>query len=515
MKRYLCLILAVIMIFSAFSMVSVSAENTEELKTNRYYFYLPEEWENEYSSTAYIYWWNGTGAQSSFPGVECTKADIEGLYYYDVPEDVEYIMWNNGVDFNENSTNNNEYRFSCYTDTFNHKNKVYVVDHDRTTDYIQSYQIECYGNWYYYYGNGEYGLYEEKGEEFFTSRSFGGENPAPKLETNRYYFYMPEDWKNILSRGAGLYWWEGTNKCENYYPGYYVFGIMGGIYSFDVPKDVPHIIWNNYIDDQTSAGDILTAPAKQTDVISLDGYKPGENPLYPDGIESFDGMIYVINYDKTEITWDNTYIYGDWYYYYGDGEYGTTPEKGEVFYSTRQLGTIPESKYSSVNEGEITVYFLERFNRSPINITYTYGSDEITESQELSFVATSEEGTLYAANIPENCESIYFSDTNRRTLDIKKYIVHNACFEFGTTVNDKYDYKAYLLNEHLDKIDVLIGDANQDGKVTIKDATAIQKHIANIAKLGGAAKNAADFNSDGIITIKDTTAIQKSLAKLQ
>ena len=55
---------------------------------------------------------------------------------------------------------------------------------------------------------------------------------------------------------------------------------------------------------------------------------------------------------------------------------------------------------------------------------------------------------------------------------------------------------------------VLIGDANQDGKVNVVDATEIQKHIVEMVQLSGKALKAADTNNDGSVNIKDVTAIQ-------
>lgn len=55
---------------------------------------------------------------------------------------------------------------------------------------------------------------------------------------------------------------------------------------------------------------------------------------------------------------------------------------------------------------------------------------------------------------------------------------------------------------------VLIGDTNDDGSVTIGDATKIQMHVALLKKLSGKLLTAADVNSDGNITIKDATMIQ-------
>ena len=60
--------------------------------------------------------------------------------------------------------------------------------------------------------------------------------------------------------------------------------------------------------------------------------------------------------------------------------------------------------------------------------------------------------------------------------------------------------------------DVLVGDANLDGILNILDATAVQKHLAGIEKLGETAIKAADYNGDGIVSIIDATDIQKKIA---
>jgi hypothetical protein len=51
-----------------------------------------------------------------------------------------------------------------------------------------------------------------------------------------------------------------------------------------------------------------------------------------------------------------------------------------------------------------------------------------------------------------------------------------------------------------------------DKSVTIKDATAIQKHLALIEVLEGQALTLADYDKDKNITIKDATEIQKFVA---
>ncbi len=70
------------------------------------------------------------------------------------------------------------------------------------------------------------------------------------------------------------------------------------------------------------------------------------------------------------------------------------------------------------------------------------------------------------------------------------------------------------------KIGILRGDANNDRKLNIKDATDIQKHLVGAEHLPNYFKEneytvlIADFNGDGKVNIRDATAIQKRLAKM-
>lgn len=58
----------------------------------------------------------------------------------------------------------------------------------------------------------------------------------------------------------------------------------------------------------------------------------------------------------------------------------------------------------------------------------------------------------------------------------------------------------------------LLGDANTDGKVNVKDATEIQKSVAGIVTLSAEGKRVADADGSGAVNVKDATAIQKFVA---
>ncbi len=58
----------------------------------------------------------------------------------------------------------------------------------------------------------------------------------------------------------------------------------------------------------------------------------------------------------------------------------------------------------------------------------------------------------------------------------------------------------------------ILGDADCDTKVNVKDATAIQKHVAGLITLTETGAVLADVDANGNVNVKDATAIQKHIA---
>ena len=169
------------------------------------------------------------------------------------------------------------------------------------------------------------------------------ELPAKEDGYNRYYFSMPETWYNEYATTAGIYWWEGTGKCDAW-PGYVANKTdVENIYYYDVNADVTTIIWNNAIDGGTDAEQAIYTAAYQTKNIGSEYYDPDESANYPEGLPSFDEMIYVVDESKTEVndfSGKSTFA-GEWFYYYGNGEYGYTPEKGAVYFNQQSYFEAP------------------------------------------------------------------------------------------------------------------------------------------------------------------------------
>ena len=61
---------------------------------------------------------------------------------------------------------------------------------------------------------------------------------------------------------------------------------------------------------------------------------------------------------------------------------------------------------------------------------------------------------------------------------------------------------------------VMLGDVDGNGIITVADATLVQKHAAEMIELEGSALAAADTNHDGIVSVADATLIQQYAAEM-
>ena len=192
--------------------------------TYRYYFALPKQWECEFSTVAGAYWYNGTdacgavdgtGGDLKWPGYKAQLGDYANdsytLYYVDCPTDVPQIIWNNyvnggtdpeaaiyltakqsndaptefytagdselyGDDFfaeMEESYLGDKAALGDFADNFfydeeyglgfalNMQNMIFIVPGEPNGETFEG-KPTYVGDWYFYYGNGEYGTYPTK-----------------------------------------------------------------------------------------------------------------------------------------------------------------------------------------------------------------------------------------------------------------------------------------------------------------------------------------------------------------
>ncbi len=172
---------------------------------------------------------------------------------------------------------------------------------------------------------------------------------------------------------------------------------------------------------------------------------------------------------------------------------------------------ITEIKYRTFYNNDITVVELPKglthigkeafaWNRvlSSVNLP-----DTVTVIDEAAFQGCS---TMDEVIIPESVKEIganAFADCSANFVIIG----------YGGTAAEKYANDNNIRFIDLSSSDAFkVGDVNLDGQINIKDATAIQKHIADLVVISDSIMYLADYDADNKVTIKDATAIQKFIA---
>ena len=167
------------------------------------------------------------------------------------------------------------------------------------------------------------------------------------------------------------------------------------------------------------------------------------------------------------------------------------------------------------NATETIYYDNSSTNWSPV---YCYmwknGVENSAYKQWPGELMKSEGNNIYSYDVPDGgYDMVIFNagdmtgDTTKQTTDLNYpgggKIYKNGSWEnYGTTQPTTSPVPK-----------VLIGDVDQNGRVSIKDATMIQLYLVDKITLTGNALEAADTNRDKSVTIKDVTSIQRYLAK--
>lgn len=157
-------------------------ESECEIPKKTYYLFFPESWKfeaNDYydssvgleSCVPAVYWYGDCTAKpdeyspymesgvESYPGYALTEEVAPNIYKAEIPADVEYAVWNNGVFSDKAGRVVMEGReFMAITEVYHlpeYENMI-CIPHKWQSN---SWQYSNYDpNWFYYYGDGEYGF---------------------------------------------------------------------------------------------------------------------------------------------------------------------------------------------------------------------------------------------------------------------------------------------------------------------------------------------------------------------
>lgn len=203
--------------------------------------------------------------------------------------------------------------------------------------------------------------------------------PSTGEKSKRYFFAMRKDWYTFNNATACAYWWDGADKCVDWQHSCQMRSTPltledgSNVYYIDLGETVTTVIFNNGIDGGAKAAEGEKPSPNwgknfQTENLSLEGYMANDSDTYPEGLKTFDNMIYIVDPSKESVSEESgaTTYGGEWYYLHADGKYDTT--KGST-YEIKDVTAVITTKNVSVYPGKT----------AKINVKYTNTTAQTTK----------------------------------------------------------------------------------------------------------------------------------------
>ena len=289
--------------------------------------------------------------------------------------------------------------------------------------------------------------------------------------------------------------------------------------SFSFKKKDPDEVTTIYFDDsQLNWGNIKAY------VYDESGSDVIKNAAWPGEAMEYDSSTGLYSYDvPDELTKGLVIFSGDNGRYPGDGAKGLEINETNMIFKagnswTPYNGEHVDPKPTEDPNNSVTVYVnAASLGYSSPNIYYWSSKTDSGPKQWPGVAMTKYKDNIFKATFPKEYDMCIFNQngqTGNLTVPGNNYIYDNGTWtvyedaEQPTTQAPTIQTTTQAPTTVPVTDKVLIGDANQDGKVNVVDATEIQKHIVEMVQLSGKALKAADTNNDGSVNIKDVTAIQ-------
>ena len=180
---------------------------------------------------------------------------------------------------------------------------------------------------------------------------------------------------------------------------------------------------------------------------------------------------------------------------------GYEEETGNVYIYVQSYNA-PGNIYYLEDNANSTSGELKQLSNLSTTSKAAYAYEQIAIDDEGQIYFFNEEGYLYCYG-----EKHIHNYTYKTLLNGKHIKTCDGCGEseeeFCTFENDKCIYCGVERSKHI------YGDINQDGDVTIQDATLLQKYVTKLVELNDVQKECAIFDHMDKITVKSATKIQK------
>lgn len=276
--------------------------------------------------------------------------------------------------------------------------------------------------------------------------------PSTGEKSKRYFFAMPKDWYTFNNATACAYWWDGTDKCEDWQHSYQMrstpLTLEDGshVYYIDLGETVAGAVLNNGIDGGAKAAEGEKPSPNwgknfQTTDLKLEGYLANDSDTYPEGLKTFDNMIYVIDPSKVSVneTSGATTYGGEWYYLHADGKYDTTP--GST-YEVKDVTAVITTKNVSVYPGK-TAKINVKYSNTTAQTTKVWSSSNtkvatVNQNGVVKGVKAGKAKITLTVQNPGDAQALVLS----KDVTVKQYV---TSIKLNAKLKTIYNGKSFVL----------------------------------------------------------------------
>lgn len=283
--------------------------------------------------------------------------------------------------------------------------------------------------------------------------------PSTGEKSKRYFFAMRKDWYTFANATACAYWWDGTDECVDWQHSYQMRSTPltledgSNVYYIDLGETVANVIFNNGIDGGAKAAEGETPSPNwgknfQTADITLEGYMANDSDTYPEGLKTFDNMIYIVDPSKVAVNENSgaTTYGGEWYYLHADGKYDTTA--GST-YEIKDVTAVITTKNVSVYPGK-TAKINVKYSNTTAQTTKVWASSNtkvatVDQNGVVKGVKAGKAKITLTVQNPGDAQALVLSKdvtvkqyvTSIKLNAAKKTIYNGKSFTLKATVNPK------------------------------------------------------------------------------
>ncbi len=503
LKSGLCFVMAVLMIFGV--VFGVSAMNSEVATTGAtktIYFKNTENWS---TVNAYVWVKDTSNSVKAWPGEAMTLVE-DNIYKYTVNGDYNMIIFNNG--------------------------STQTTDLDLGQDgYLYDYSTKAWEK------------YADPTPQEPTKEPDPTDAPDPTKEPDPtvsqvVYFKNTASWDSV-----NAYMWKDGAGNNGNWPGVPMTEIGDGVWQYVVTGNYNMIIFNNgsaqtgdlsypgggYIFDYATskwdiydtspivvkkAGTDLSSPQyKGTEVtITADATSSQGDVFYKFSVKDASGKTTVLKdfTSANSVKWTPSAV-GTYTLIYDFVDESSNTNQREVEYKIEDDATLKEPVIKKVTPGAYEVKKGEA-----MNIAVTAGGGKVgTNLLFYKYVVQDASGkTLNVPYYTKNA-SYKYTPATLGEFTVTVYVQNSQ----NKTVDRKYTFKSVTNpSDNDDPVPPdpvgVLGDADGDNKLSVLDATQIQRWTAQLITEAQIKLSLSDFDKDGKVSVMDATAIQQNLAAL-